>query len=93
MYSPPGEQEPEWLIRQFAASPKLPIGFHLDCGLMEAPPTAGEAPNIVTANRDMRDVLRAKGYRVHYQEFNGGHEYLNWRGTLAEGLIALLGNR
>jgi enterochelin esterase family protein len=37
-----------------------------------------------------RDALRAKGYWVDYQEFNGGHECLNWRGTLAEGLIALL---
>jgi enterochelin esterase family protein len=93
MSSPAEEAEPEWLIRQFAASPRLPIRFHLDCGLMEAHPAAGAGPNIVTANRHMRDVLRAKGYWVHYQEFNGGHEYLNWRGTLADGLIALLGNR
>lgn len=93
MYSPTEESEPEWLIRQFAASPRLPLRFHLDCGLMEAQPTDGAVPNIVMANRHMRDVLLAKGYRVHYLEFNGGHEYINWRGTLADGLIALLGNR
>ena len=39
----------------------------------------------------MRDVLLAKGYEVHYQQFNSGHDYLNWRGTLADGLIALVG--
>ena len=29
---------------------------------------------------------------VYFQEFAGGHGYLSWRGTLADGLIALLGN-
>jgi len=37
-------------------------------------------------------VLLAKGYEVHYQEFNGGHDGLSWRGTLADGLLLLMGN-
>lgn len=93
MYSPAGDPEPEWLIRQFAASPALPIRFYLDCGLMEGRPAESGAPSILTANRRLRDVLLSKGYRVRYQEFNGGHEYLNWRGTLADGLIALFEGR
>jgi enterochelin esterase-like enzyme len=28
---------------------------------------------------------------VKYAEFAGGHAHLNWRGTLANGLIALAG--
>ena len=39
----------------------------------------------------MRDVLQAKGYFVHYVEFNGGHEYLSWRGTLSDALLVLVG--
>jgi enterochelin esterase family protein len=90
MYNPADDSEPEWLVRQVTASRVLPIRFHLDCGLMETHPAAGDSPDILTANRHMRDALLRKGYWLHYQEFNGGHEYLNWRGTLAEGLIALL---
>jgi enterochelin esterase family protein len=39
----------------------------------------------------MRDVLLAKGYDVSYHQYASGHDYLNWRGTLGEGLIALIG--
>ena len=35
--------------------------------------------------------LLAKGYEVHYQENVGGHDYLSWRGSLADGLLALVG--
>jgi len=41
----------------------------------------------------MRDVLEAKGYSVVYSEFAGGHAYLNWRGSLADGLIVLAGQK
>lgn len=38
-----------------------------------------------------RDVLRAKGHEVFYQEFQGAHDYSSWRGTIADGLILLGG--
>ena len=52
---------------------------------------SGNGGAILEPSRHMRDVLLAKGYEVHYQQFNSGHDYLNWRGTLADGLIALVG--
>jgi hypothetical protein len=45
----------------------------------------------LAANRHLRDVLQARGYDVSYQEFVGGHSHVSWRGTFADGLIALFG--
>ena len=42
------------------------------------------------ASPRLRAVLRAKGYPVRYAEFSGGHHFLCWRGTLADGVLALL---
>ena len=79
--------EGEWLTRQFALRDKVPVRFYMDVGIHEA-----GNPSMAVVNRHLRDVLQAKGYDVvRYVEFNGGHDYLVWRGTLADGLIALLG--
>lgn len=32
-----------------------------------------------------------KCYSLDYREFDGGHDYFCWRGSLADGLISLLG--
>jgi enterochelin esterase-like enzyme len=83
--------EPNWLVRQFISSPRKPVRFYMDAGSAEFNATGG-GDAILFCTRTLRDVLRAKGYEVHYQEFAGGHDYLSWRGTLADGLIALLGD-
>src|ERR1044071_3241867 len=104
-WKPDGEKEWEWLKGQFAASPRLPLRFSFEAGLMEGtwwwrdlmaklpnpPPASLIDPTFLTANRNLRDTLTAKGYPVHYTEFNGNHGVLNWRGTLASHLIALVG--
>jgi len=104
-WKPDGEKEWEWVNRQFAASPRLPLSFSFEAGLLEgtwwwrdlmlqqpnAPPANLIDPTFLATNRNLRDTLQSKGYSVHYTEFNGNHGLFNWRGTLASHLIALVG--
>ena len=81
-----------WLAKLFIAAPKRAIRFYMDVGTFEAD-FMGGGLGALGPNRHMRDVLLAKGYDVQYQEYIGGHDYINWRGTFADGLIALLGQK
>jgi len=82
--------ETGWLAKEYIKSPKLPLQFHIDAGVFEVDRFASGGA-ILESSRQMRDVLLAKGYDVHYQQFVGGHDYLGWRGTFADGLVALIG--
>jgi len=86
------ESEHGYVADLFINSPKLPIRFYLDAGSMEVD-RSGEGSSILIPNRDFRNVLISKGYEVHYQQFQGAHDYLSWRGTLADGLILLMGGK
>jgi len=35
-----------------------------------------------THARIMRDTVRAKGYRLHYEEHPEGHNWANWRARI-----------
>jgi enterochelin esterase-like enzyme len=37
--------------------------------------------------------LLERGYQVTYAEYSGAHDYINWRRTFADGLLAVLGDR
>jgi enterochelin esterase-like enzyme len=91
-WRPDGDSEYEWVRRQFSSSPKLPLHLFLTVGLFETIPKPGNT-NQLEVNRRLHDALKAKGYEVGYSEFDGAHEYINWQGTLADGLIALLGKQ
>ena len=80
---PSEEPDAAWVVRQVERAPRRLLRVHLEAGTRE--------PAILAANRRLRDVLRAKGYPVHFAEFCGGHDYACWRGTLADGLLARLG--
>lgn len=86
-WKPDSEKEGEWLTKQVDSSPKLPLRFYLEVGLMESFPVQ------IAANRHMRDVLSAKGYAIGYSEYDGGHAFLNWSGGMARALLFLYGKQ
>lgn len=77
----------EWLASQYEASPKLPIRFFIEEGLLED--VSQEGPTGVAANRHLVEILKDNGYVVNYEEVGGSHEPVHCRGALAEGLISL----
>jgi enterochelin esterase-like enzyme len=84
-WKPDEDPEAEWLTRHIAQSPKLPLQFFVNVGDMEI-------DSQLNSNRHLRDVLTAMGYTVQYQEFNGNHSYVNWRGSFGDGLASLVGS-
>jgi len=93
-WKPENDDEYEWLTRQFVASPKLPIRFYLQIGLLENLSTARlYSTTMLVASRHLRDVLQAKGYSVQLQEINGGHDWFNWQAALPDGLTSLLNTK
>ena len=75
------------LVGEFRKSKRLPIKFYLTIGRFEP------AGRMVGTNRAFRDVLLLKGYSVTYNEVNGGHDDIWWRGSFADGLLTLIGSR
>lgn len=78
-----------WLTEQYKHTQKLPIRFYMDCGLQETVMRTFSNFNFIEKHRNMRDVLKSKGYEVYYQEFQSGHDWTGWRKTLPDGLIVL----
>jgi enterochelin esterase family protein len=74
-----------WMSSEFKKVEKLPLKFYLNVGRLE------EKNNMIGVNKILRDTLETKGYEVKYEKFKGGHDYLCWGETLADGLISLIG--
>ena len=73
------------LVAEFVQSPRLPLEFYLEAGRYE---TTLPFSHLLETRR-LRDVLKAKGYRVTYSEFVGGHNEVCWRGSFADAIMAL----
>jgi enterochelin esterase-like enzyme len=91
MFSPSDDPEPERLTRDLAIAPRRDVAFYLEAGIYEVG-RFERGVDLLGSNRHLRDELRAKGYRVTYDEFAGGHSDLNWRSGFAKGLLALVGH-
>ena len=79
-----GGYEPDWLIERYRTSPRLPVRFWMEIGLMEHPKL------MIEPNRRMKALLEEKGYDLTYSEPCGGHDTALWRGTLATALAKML---
>ncbi len=81
----------QWLTEQYRTSPKRDLVFLLDVGDRETVGAlGGAAPSLRDANRKLRDVLTAKGYKVTYTEVPGGqHRPEDWKVRLPGDLVAI----
>ena len=73
------DSQPEWLTAEVRSSQRVKVDFYLDVGLME---TNGEKLSQLETNRQFKDALERKGYRVIYREYNGIHGFPCWRAGL-----------
>lgn len=85
----PAEGEPRQLIRDVPGLTRGDVRIFLDVGRMETMAGPGGSPSQLSVCREMRDALRGRGYAVSYAEFSGGHDYVNWRHTFPDALIAV----
>jgi enterochelin esterase-like enzyme len=65
------------LLSYIRHAPPPPLQVWLDVGLHEF---------LLEPNRRMRNLLAERGYAVEYREFEGGHNYPDWRNALRQGL-------
>lgn len=82
-------EAPGMLVDHYLQSPPLPLDFYINVGRYE---TTLPFSHLLETRR-LRDVLKAKGYRVTYSEFMGGHNEVCWRGSFADAIMALTAER
>jgi enterochelin esterase family protein len=86
-WSPDSNGEPDEIVQRALQRPHVPVRFYLEVGTDELN-FVGRNP--IVSGRHFRDVLRAKGYSVSWHEFSGGHDFICWRESLADGLMKIM---
>lgn len=78
-----------WLAEQFAHLPSsLPVSFYVEVGSRETQENVRHREDVlqvvsqIEGVQRFRDALLARGHRVHYSEFDGGHDFAEWKQTL-----------
>ncbi|WP_157729565.1 alpha/beta hydrolase [Tumebacillus algifaecis] len=77
--------EPEWFMKQLEKAVSVHLNVYMDVGNCEQ-------ADVLESNYSIRDQLRQKGANVHFTEFKGGHDWVCWRETFADAVVALFGN-
>jgi enterochelin esterase family protein len=72
-----------WFAGEVSRQAPTSVHFYLEVGRFES-------PSMIDNNRRLRDVLKEKGNHLIYQEYNSGHDHVNWRVSLGSGLRVLL---
>jgi enterochelin esterase-like enzyme len=80
------ENERGLILREYEENEKLPLDFYVTFGEFEK-----ESEKHYKANQDFVKILEHKGYNFKYEEFMGGHTYMDVKINLANGLMYLLG--
>jgi enterochelin esterase family protein len=53
--------------------------------------TVGNAETQLSVYNDLHyDIFKQHGAKIAYQKVDGGHDWLSWRSSLINGLVALL---
>lgn len=71
-----------WLADELIENPKKDIKVWMEISKLES------AAKMLGPNRQIRDIMKVKQYNLLYREVNSGHDYLHWRGSLADVLIS-----
>ncbi|MGH4124139.1 MAG: alpha/beta hydrolase [Clostridium sp.] len=80
------ENERGLILREYEKKERLPLDFYVTFGEFEK-----EAEKHYKANLEFVKILERKGYNFKYEEFMGGHTYMDVKINLAKGLMHLLG--
>lgn len=67
----------EWLRDKVLTGDIPPLQWHLDCGTLEW---------LLASNENLVDALRRRGAQVDFRTRSAGHNWINWRNGLADGL-------
>jgi len=82
----------EWLTGEYRDAKKVNLRFYVEIGKLEnQTATMRGGPVPVFAARHFADILKVKGYDYAYSEFQGTHDYINWRESLPNALMKMLG--
>jgi len=84
-----------WLVENLTTLPPSDVAFRISVGTEETIQNVDHGQGLIqsesqiNANRRMHEALVARGHRVSYREFPGGHDLESWIADLPESLAAL----